>query len=508
MKNLFRVSVLLCALSFGGFRAGAATWFVATNGSDAASGTNWATAKQTIQSAIDAAAANDSVLVSNGVYAAGGSGGYRININKVISVISANGPSVTTIQGAADPVTTNGAAAVSCAYVGGLAFLSGFTLANGHTATNGSGGGVTVYFGAAASNCVVTGCTAGNYGGGAGGPGTLYNCTLSGNSAQQYGGGAASCTLYDCLLTGNSAKNGGGSSDCTLDRCRLVGNSAVNFGGGSYADQGMRNCIVSGNSCAQLGGGVANSVVTFFNCTVYGNSAGIAGGGCRAGFFDNCIVYSNTSSGGSNYSGSTFSFSCTTPAPGGTGNITTDPQFVSAGSSNFHLLATSPCVDVGTNNDVNFQGLMDSDGNPRTVHGTTDMGAFEFQGYWAWAGGITNSQTNVTDSATGDGYANLLKYATGSSQTNSDKLAAMNSTGLFALRFNRNTNANDITLIAEGANATTNGTAWTGIATNIAGAGWSSTNVSETGAGTPVTVTIQDTTPATNRFLRLRVTKP
>lgn len=47
-------------------------WFVATNGSDAAAGTSWATAKQTPQAAVNAAGSGDTVWVSNGVYATGG----------------------------------------------------------------------------------------------------------------------------------------------------------------------------------------------------------------------------------------------------------------------------------------------------------------------------------------------------------------------------------------------------------------------------------------------------
>jgi hypothetical protein len=45
----------------------AATWYVSTNGNDEAAGADWSTAKLTIQAAIDAAATNDTVLVSNGV---------------------------------------------------------------------------------------------------------------------------------------------------------------------------------------------------------------------------------------------------------------------------------------------------------------------------------------------------------------------------------------------------------------------------------------------------------
>jgi hypothetical protein len=87
---------------------GAATWYVATNGSDSADGTSWATAKQTIQAAIDLTVSNDTVLVNNGVYATGGraiNGGVtnRIAITNAITVRSLNGSDATIIEGAIDP---------------------------------------------------------------------------------------------------------------------------------------------------------------------------------------------------------------------------------------------------------------------------------------------------------------------------------------------------------------------------------------------------------------------
>lgn len=133
-------------------------------------------------------------------------------------------------------------------------------------------------------------------------------------------------------------------------------------------------------------------------------------------------------------------------------------------------------------------------------------------GYDAWAAGVTNGLTNATDVAYGDGYANLLKYATGSSATNSDNVAAMLSTrtnGTFALRFSHNTNATDITLIIEGAYNTENNAAWNGIATNINGFWGATTNYIEDTSSSPAAVTVWDTdATATNRFLRLRVTRP
>lgn len=134
-------------------------------------------------------------------------------------------------------------------------------------------------------------------------------------------------------------------------------------------------------------------------------------------------------------------------------------------------------------------------------------------GYDAWAAGITNGVTNYNQSATGDGYANLLKYFTGSSPTNPDNLARLTgmftTNGSFALQFNRNTNTVDVTAIVEGSFATTNNAPWTGIATNINGTWGSATNVTQVTTGTPAVVTVRDIVPpATNRYLRIRLTRP
>jgi hypothetical protein len=132
-------------------------------------------------------------------------------------------------------------------------------------------------------------------------------------------------------------------------------------------------------------------------------------------------------------------------------------------------------------------------------------------GYDAWATGITNGLTNYNESATGDGYPNLLKYATGSSPTGSDTLAhmgGMTTGGLFGITFNRNTNATDVTMIVEGSSSLLNGSAWDGLTTNKNGM-WNPTNiVTESGVGSPVNVVIREPMIPTNRYLRLRVTRP
>ncbi len=338
----------------------------------------------------------------------------------------------------------------------------------------------------------------------------LNNCTLSGNSAQYDGGGSYQGTLNNCTLANNTADHGGGSSYATLNNCTLSGNSATNWGGGSSGGT-LNNCIVCANTASY---GAGSDSGTLNNCTLTGNSASYGGGGSSYCNLNNCIVYFNTAPSDTNYYLSGLNYCCTTPDPGGSGNITNDPGFVNAALGNYHLSAVSPCINVGNNGYVTWS--FDLDGQTRVVNATVDLGAYEFQhapgGYWAWAAAITNGQTGYSQSATGDGYPNLLKYATGSSPTNQDGLADLGeaqSNSFFGIKFNRNTNATDLLLIVEGSYTTTNNAMWIGIATNADGVWSGPAAVSETVGGNPVTVSVQDTVPvATNRFLRLRVMGP
>ncbi len=136
-------------------------------------------------------------------------------------------------------------------------------------------------------------------------------------------------------------------------------------------------------------------------------------------------------------------------------------------------------------------------------------------GYGAWALAINNGATNYNDSAAGDGYPNLLKYATGSDPTNPAanhaQMGSAPSNGLFNLKFNRDTNAVDVTLIVEGGYSASNAADWIGFATNAHGSWGSATNivVETPDSGSRVSVTATDPAgPATNRFLRLKVTAP
>ena len=324
--------------------------------------TNWVTAATNIQDAIGEAGDGDTVLVTNGVYSAGGAAVNGIMTNRVAvtnSVVlgSVNGPDETFIEGQESPGGSSGDGAVRCVYLSSNAMIHGFTLRNGHTrswdVTNlveGCGGGVYC----ASTSSVVS------------------NCVITLNHAANWGGGVVGGTVVSCTIFSNSATESAGVDSSIVWNSELSGNQSY-WVGGAGSGSTFRNCLVRGNK-AEIGGGT--SWCSLENCTVVDNFAIRHSGGVYGGVVENSIVYYNrTDLTAENSQRASFSFSCTHPLAPGIGNITRPPGFYNLDTP--RLVADSPCRNSGTNFPWTTNAL-DLAGQARILDGTVDMGCYEF----------------------------------------------------------------------------------------------------------------------------------
>jgi hypothetical protein len=275
----------------------------------------WNTAATNIQDAIDATIGGDSIMVTDGVYQAGGRVIYgsltnRVAINKAITVQSVNGAAVTIIQGN----NALGSNAVRCVYLTNNAVLSGFTLTQGATRTNGlmiqeqSGGGAWCEStNAQLIGCLIISNTAWLYGGGEY-SGTLNNGVVSNNIAGTAGGGVYTNLLNNSILTGNSVTNsgsGGGAYLCTLNNC-IVSNNISSSSGGGMIYSVANNCLICSNVCLSTGAGGGAAASVLGNCLIIGNKSGSSGGGAWSSTLNSCQVTGNIASGGGGASSSTL----------------------------------------------------------------------------------------------------------------------------------------------------------------------------------------------------------
>ncbi len=380
-----------------------ANYYVTTNGSDAADGLTWETAKRNIQPAVDLASDGDLVLVSNGVYSITS----QIAVTKGVTVRSLNGADHTFIhRGSGDYrlVLLKHADAV----------FDGFTLSK---STRGA-----VYIDAAGTlvNCVVSNNFSGNNTISGGGVwlekgGLVKNCRIINNTVKTSGGAGGS--------GGGLYLNAGGLVDsCVISNNAVYDGGGAGHGGGVYMAGGgrIRNCLITRNSHNLNASGVYMTGGVIESCTIVDNHCvavlGVGGLYCSNGTILNSIIACNTHVNGiHNYvnAGTTWSYtsSCTTPAVAGTGNTALDPQFRDRAAKDYRLLP-GPCVDAGAN-----QGWMDSSandlsGNPRIQNGTVDMGAYEYA-----AGALACSFEGTPQTAFMSNAVVFTAYADGTNTT-------------------------------------------------------------------------------------------
>jgi hypothetical protein len=242
---------------------------------------------------------------------------------------------------------------------------------------------------------------------------TLRNLIIKNNTASKGGGmynmsGSGSgpytrhtaATLENVTIENNTATARGGGmsndySDPTMTNVKFISNSTTAKGGGMYndwdANPTITNCLFVSNSAERAGAigndGSSDPVIT--NCTFTKNHANDIGAGLYQGsgnsndpVVKNSIFWGNTLS----YNGprdiSNFheteahiTYSIIEEGHVGTGNLTSDPMFVDAANGDYSLSSNSPAINTGTDTGISATDLI---GNSRV--GTTDMGAYEYQG--------------------------------------------------------------------------------------------------------------------------------
>ncbi|MHC4908811.1 MAG: LamG-like jellyroll fold domain-containing protein [Planctomycetota bacterium] len=338
-----------------------------------------------IQDAIDAAAAGDTVIVAPGTYPP-----FEI-VEKAIVVRSTEPTdaavvSSTIISGDWSDPTPN----ISIEALEGAApVVSGFSVIGGSQ-------GIAALGMPTITRCVVQGAEWGMIL--FGGPATVTHCVIRDSSPShwQEGGG---------MLVGWGLP--------VIVNCSFIDNQGT-YGGAirqqSEGDLALTNCLFAGNA-AEFGGAISlpsfspTANVHADNCTFTGNDALLAGdvvhgGDSSPGWVNltNCIVWANgavfpTTLDFDGDIGVAAQNSVLSEAPqiDGGGNMIADPNFVAPSSGDYRLLFGSPAIGAGDSTalpadaaDVDGDGVVDEPlpldlaGNPRVAYATLDMGAYEF----------------------------------------------------------------------------------------------------------------------------------
>ncbi|HIJ53341.1 MAG TPA: hypothetical protein HPP66_09330 [Planctomycetes bacterium] len=362
----------------------------------------------TIQAAINVAKNCDTIIVADGTYT--GNGNRDIDFKgKAITVRSANGPEHCIID-------CQGLGRAFHFHSGEQAdsHLEGFTITNGYVKVGG-GGIYCTGSGPTLMNCTLIGNSVEMNGGGlCGGNPTVINCTFIGNLEKSGAGGGAlnggssSGMFFNCVFEANTASSGGAiyGSWSTFINCIITGNTAYQDGGGIAcwgSNPTLINCTIAGNHANRDGGGIysglhsSRPIIT--QCTIIDNSANGRGGGlyCDDSYslIIGSILYGNSADEGNQLSATRHSILrisysniqggqsdvypeyCT--LNWGDGNIDADPCFIDPENGDYRLAASSCCIDAAAPYYYLFgQHFADIKGDCRLAGQSLDMGSNEF----------------------------------------------------------------------------------------------------------------------------------
>ena len=289
MKKIY-LFVLLSSLCFLSFETQATVIFVDHSSTGTNTGSSWANAYTTLQPALNAASAGDSIWIAAGTYKPTlrpntGTAGTNTTemrdqsfyLNKDIEIYggfaNTGSPSWGSRNSSSNPVILSGDIGTqnditdNCYHVFITDGLSSAAVLDGVTIT---GGNADV-----SSNTM----SYSNYSFERDCGGGLYVAILSGYTSP---------TLKDVIINYNYAAFGGGmynsKSSASLDRVNMHNNTATASGGGMYnydSPLTMSGVTIENNSCASSGGGMNNQssdTITMTETVIMGNTAAKGGG--------------------------------------------------------------------------------------------------------------------------------------------------------------------------------------------------------------------------------------